>query len=84
MNPQHKEIRSFLSEMAPRRAKEYIRAFELPQDEENFLIACDVQNKTHIQTAMEYHVSPETVKKKRQRAYMKIADAINHNLTSRD
>lgn len=76
MNCQHREIRQKIKSMAPKRAVEFVKGFELPEDEERFVIECDVRNRSYIQVAMTYHISTECVKKKRQRAYMKIADGI--------
>lgn len=84
MNSQHKAIRANLTSMAPKRAIDYIRAFELPEDEERYLIDCDVRNKSYVQVAMEYNVSLGLIKKKRNKAYTKISDAIKnraHTLT---
>lgn len=78
MNIQHKAIRALISTMAPKRAISYITSFELPQDEEICLIECDVRKKSYIQVSMDLHVSPECVKKRRQKAFAKIADAIHH------
>nr|DAH26572.1 MAG TPA: ECF sigma factor [Caudoviricetes sp.] len=73
MNSQHKRIRAELSAMAPRRAVEYILSFELPQDEAACIIECDVRRKSCVQVAMERHISTDSVKKYRRRAYNKIA-----------
>lgn len=69
-----------LSTMAPKRAVAYIRACELPEDEELCLIQCDVRKKSHVQVGDMLHISPEAVKKKRQSAFVKLADHINHTL----
>lgn len=78
MNTQHRAIRSLLQTMAPRRATDYIQSFQLPEDEELFLIECDVRGLSYIQAADKHHTTPEVIKRRRQRAYAKIADAINH------
>lgn len=62
--------------MSPKRAISYIQAFDLPPEEERFLVECDVRRKNYTQVAQEYNTSPEVIKRRRQRAYMKIADAI--------
>jgi len=64
--------------MAPKRAIMYIQSFDLPVDEELYLIECDVRQKSYAQICMENHTSPEAVKRKRFKAYQKIADAINN------
>ena len=78
MDTQHKAIRAQLSSMAPRRAVAYIRSFELPPDEMACLVECDVYGKSYAQVSEQMHVSPEYVKKRRRRAFAKIADEINN------
>lgn len=64
--------------MAPKRAIHYIKSFELPVDEQNSLIECDVHNLSCIQAAQALNMSPEQLKRARQRAFRKIADQIIH------
>ena len=64
--------------MAPKRAVAYIRSFELPEEEEIFLIECDVRRKSYIQAAQDHATTPETIKRRRQRAYAKIIDHLEH------
>lgn len=78
MDSQHKAIRALLSSMAPKRAISYIQAFELPEDETNCLIECDVRGLSCIHTADKLHMSIEQVKRARKRAFSKIADQLNH------
>ncbi len=78
MNSQHRAIRALLQTMAPRRAVDYIRSFQLPEEEELFLIECDVRGKSYAEAAAEHSTTPEVIKRRRQRAYAKIADAINN------
>lgn len=78
MNSQHRAIRALLTTMAPKRAIGYITSFELPEEEEFCLIECDVRRRSHVQVADMLHISPECVKKRRQRAYAKIADQLNY------
>lgn len=78
VNDQHRAIRALLQTMAPRRAVDYIRSFQLPEDEELFLIECDVRGKSYIQVAEAHHTTPEAIKRRRRRAYAKIADFIQH------
>jgi len=79
VNIQHKTIRADLSAMAPKRAVAYIESFELPTEEAQCLIECDVRKKSHIQVSNMLHFSPETVKKRKKSAYTKIADSLNHS-----
>lgn len=78
MNNQHRAIRALLQTMAPRRAMDYIHSFQLPEDEERFLVECDVRGKSYVETARDNATTPEVIKRRRHRAYAKIADAINH------
>lgn len=78
MNNQHRAIRALLQTMAPRRAVGFIQFFQLPEDEELFLIECDVRGLSYIQVADKHHTTPEAIKRRRRRAYAKIADAINN------
>lgn len=76
MNERHRAIRTLLTTTSPKRAIEYIKAFELPEDEETALIECDVRRKSCVQVAELLHIAPDTVKRYRQRAYRKIASEI--------
>lgn len=76
MDNQHRAIRAHISSMAPRRAEAYIRSFELPEEEAESLIQCDVRCLSYIQAAERLHISSETLKKRRRRAFAKIADEI--------
>lgn len=78
MNSQHKAIRALLTTMSPNRAISYIKSFNLRSDEENILIDTDVYGKSVVETAMDYNVCVDTIKKKRKSAYLKITDEINH------
>lgn len=78
MNDRHRAIRAAISVMAPRRAKEYIKSFELPEDEENFILLHDVQGLSYVQIADKCHTTVDVIKRKRQRAYAKIADWVDH------
>lgn len=73
MNERHRAIRALLTTMAPPRAVAYIKAFELPEDEETVIIECDVRKKSCVQVGEILHVSPDTIKRYRRRAYIKIA-----------
>ena len=69
--------------MAPRRAVQYIQSFELRPEEEAALIECDVRGLSHVQAADKLHLSPDAVKRRRQIAYSKITDEINHSKEQR-
>lgn len=77
MNSRRRMIRAVLRGMAPKRAVEYVRAFELPKMEECCLILSDIRGLSLVQVSLELHCSVETVKRARRRAYSKIEDAVN-------
>lgn len=78
MNHHHLAIRASLSTMSPNRAIEYIHAFHLPEEEELFLIECDVRRKSQADAAEKYHTSTSVVNRRRQRAFSKMVDHIKH------
>lgn len=80
MNAQHREIRARLSRMAPQRAVDYGKAFDLPPMEEACIIECDVRGRSCVDVAMDLFVSPDTIKNCRRRAYGKIADGISYGI----
>jgi len=65
--------------MAPKRAVAYIESFELPDEEKQCLIECEVRKKSYIQVSMLLHLSPEAIKNRRRSAFAKIADQINNS-----
>lgn len=79
MNDQHRAIRALLQAMAPKRAVSYIQSFDLPKEEELFLIECDVRRKSCVQAALDNHATAEVVKRRRRSAYQHIADQLEHN-----
>lgn len=80
MNAQHREIRARLSRMAPQRAVDYVKAFDLPPMEEACIIECDVRGRSCVDVAMDMFVSPDTIKNCRRRAYGKIVDGISYGI----
>ena len=72
MNTAHKAIRTVLTDWPPDLAKKFVRSMHLPAEEELCIIACDVEKKSYTQISLSEHISPETVKKRRQRGYDKI------------
>ena len=80
MNAQHREIRARLSRMAPQRAVDYVKAFDLPPMEEACIIECDVRGRSCVDVAMDLFVSPDTIKNCRRRSYGKIADGISYGI----
>ena len=78
MNGQHRAIRAVITSMSPHRAAAYISAFELPSEEEACVLLHDVRGLSYTQISEICHTSPETIKRRRQRAYGKIADELNN------
>lgn len=60
--------------MAPRRAVEFVRAVQLPKDEETCIIDVDILGRSCVQTAAKLHLSVDGFYKLRRRAYQKLAD----------
>lgn len=83
MDSRSQAVRALLSAMGPRRAEEYIRSFQLPEEEERFLLECDVRGKSYVQAARDNSTTPEVIKRRRCRAYSKIADEIEHSKEER-
>lgn len=65
--------------MAPKRAKEFIQSFELPDVEEMALIECDVKKRSYPQVFMENYLTPGNLNQIRMRAFAHIADALEHD-----
>lgn len=78
MNERYRAIRAVLWTMTPNRAIDYIKKFNLPYEEELFLIETDVKKKSHVQLMDEYSVSDDVIKSRKRNAYMKIQDAMEH------
>lgn len=51
--------------MAPNRAVEFVRSFDLPEEEAQSIILCDVRQKSYVQASDILHLSPESIKRKR-------------------
>lgn len=77
MDPETRTIRAMLCAMCPKRAVEYIKAFELPPEEEMVLIEREVRKRSVQQIAEAHQMSPETVKHRRQAAFHKMKDGIH-------
>ena len=77
MDPETRTIRAMLCAMCPKRAVEYIKAFELPPEEEMVLIEREVRKRSVQQIAEAHQMSPETVKHRRRAAFHKMKDGIH-------
>lgn len=76
VDTQHRQIRTLLTGMAPRRAVEAVRAVGLPPDEETCIIDVDILGRSCLQTAARLNLSLDGLYKLRRRAYAKLADDI--------
>lgn len=76
VDTQHREIRTLLTGMAPRRAVEAVRAAGLPPDEETCIIDVDILGRSCLQTAARLNLSLDGLYKLRRKAYAKLADDI--------
>lgn len=76
VDTQHREIRTLLTGMAPRRAVEAVRAVGLPPDEETCIIDVDILGRSCLQTAARLNLSLDGLYKLRRKAYAKLADDI--------
>ena len=77
MDSRSQAVRALLSAMGPRRAENYVRAFDLQDDEAQYIIEREVMRKSVQQIAAAYHVSQETVKRRRKSGFKKIAEQIS-------
>lgn len=62
--------------MCRERAIDYIKAFRLPPDEENYIIEREVNQKSLVEIARGYHTTVEVVRDRRRSGFSRIADAI--------
>ena len=77
MDRQRKAVRGYIAGMAPNRAVEFVRSFDLPEEAQS-LILCDVRQRSYVQASDILHLSPESIKRKRRKALDKIVDALTH------
>jgi len=76
LNDRHRAIRALLQSMGPQRAESYIRAFDLREEEADYLVEREVRRKSIEEIAQSHNVSPETVKRRRKSGFKKIAQQI--------
>lgn len=77
MDDRHQAIRAVLSAMGPRRAESYVRAFDLQEDEAQYIIEREALRMSVQQIAAAHNVSQETVKRRRRSGFQKIAEQIH-------
>lgn len=74
MDSRCQAVRALLSAMGPRRAESYIRAFDLQDDEAQYIIEREARRRSIQEIADDHNVSPETVKRRRKSGFSKIAE----------
>lgn len=74
MDSRCQAVRALLSTMGPRRAESYIRAFDLLDDEAQYIIEREALRRSIQEIADDHNVSPETVKRRRKSGFSKIAE----------
>ena len=67
-----KALREAIKDLTPGKSVPVIQSFGLTPEEEKYIIEGDVNRKSVVQIAMENNVSPETVKRRREKAYARI------------
>lgn len=74
MDSRCQAVRALLSAIKPRRAESYIRAFDLQDDEAQYIIEREARRRSIQEIADDHNVSPETVKRRRKSGFSKIAE----------
>lgn len=72
-----KALREAIKELTPGKSVPVIRSFCLTAEEEKYIIEADVERKSVVQIAMENNVSPEVVKRRREKAYARMLLELN-------
>ena len=72
-----KALREAIKDLTPGKSVPVIQSFGLTQDEEKYIIQADVERKSVVQIAMENNVSPEVVKRRREKAYARMILELN-------
>lgn len=76
MDSRRQAIRAVLVSMGPRRAEGYIRAFDLQEDEAQYIVEREALRMSIHQIARKHNVSRETVERRRRSGLQKIADQL--------
>lgn len=77
MDSRRQAIRAVLASMGPRRAESYIRAFDLQEDETQYIVEREAMRMSIQQIARKHNVSRETVERRRRTGLQKITDQIH-------
>lgn len=76
MDSRRQTIRAILYSMGPRRAESYIRAFDLQDDEAQYIVEREAMRMSIHQIARKHNVSRETVERRRRSGLQKIVDQL--------
>lgn len=81
MDSASKAIRGKIMKMPPKEAIQFVKSFELPEDEELFIIEHDIRKKSIVFLSTQNAVSIETVCRRRRDGYLKMAAGELNNMT---
>lgn len=69
MDGRRRALRKAITKMSRREATEFIKSFQLRENEEQVLMLCDVDGKSVVAAALAMNCSCELVSKLKQSAY---------------
>ena len=69
MDARRRALRKAITKMSRREATEFIKSFQLRENEGQALLLCDVDGKSVVAAALAMHCSCELVSKLKQSAY---------------
>ena len=72
MDAGRRALRKAITKMSRREATEFIKSFQLRENEEQVLMLCDVDGKSVVAAALTMHCSCELISKLKQSAYNRI------------
>lgn len=72
MDARRRALRAAITKMSRREATEFIKSFQLRENEEQVLLLCDVDGKSVVAAALSMNCSCELVSKLKQSAYNRI------------
>lgn len=72
MDGRRRALRAAITRMSRREATEFIKSFQLRENEEQVLMLCDVEGKSVVAASLAMHCSCELISKLKQSAYNRI------------
>lgn len=79
MNNKSKYVKKYLRGKLAFQIKDILEVYQIPQEEKEAIIACDVKNMSTVQASMYLHVSRECVTRRRCRGYERLANVIEED-----